>query len=205
MDDFQLLDAWKAGDKQAGDRLIQRHFDSIYRFLAGKVDGDADDLLQRVFTACVTARDQFRKQSSFRTYLFTVARNELHHHYRRLGRQRAQVDLDELSLEDLAAGAPDEGIARTEDQRLLLRALRRLPLAQQTAIELHYWEGLTTAEIAEIQGVPHGTVRSRLSNARRAIDETIRELTGAGSALVATQDDFERWVRSMRGKIAHRR
>ena len=75
--DFELLDRWRAGDASAGEALFARHFDGLCGFFATKCHGDADELVQRTLLACVGAKDQLRKQSSFRTYLFTVARQEL--------------------------------------------------------------------------------------------------------------------------------
>ncbi|MEO7731753.1 MAG: sigma-70 family RNA polymerase sigma factor, partial [Kofleriaceae bacterium] len=76
--DLQLVDAWRGGDGEAGQALFQRHFDSIYGFFETKCEADADELVQSTFLACLRARDQFRKESSFRTYLFTIARHELY-------------------------------------------------------------------------------------------------------------------------------
>ena len=76
--DMALLEQWRAGDREAGQALFARHFREIYRFFEYRVGGDADDLAQRTFLACVTARDQFRGLSSFRTFLFAIARNELY-------------------------------------------------------------------------------------------------------------------------------
>jgi len=67
--DLALLDLWRAGDTTAGEALFQRHFDSIYGFFETKCEADADELPQATFLACLRARDQFRKESSFRTYL----------------------------------------------------------------------------------------------------------------------------------------
>ena len=75
-DDFETLDRWRAGDRAAGNELLRRHFDGLYRFFRNKVDEGVDDLIQRSFLACVESKDRFRKQASFRTYLFTVARHE---------------------------------------------------------------------------------------------------------------------------------
>ena len=81
-DDFSLLDAWQQGDGRAGNRLFERHFDAIYRFFANKTGNDGADLVQRTFLGCIEARDRFRRTSSFRTFLFAIARNELRNHWR---------------------------------------------------------------------------------------------------------------------------
>lgn len=196
-DDFAVLDAWRAGDRSAGDALLRRHFDALYRFFRNKIDHGVDDLIQRTFVACIAAKDGFRKQSSFRTYLFTVARNELYHHYRRRQREAALFEPQTQSVEALGT-SPSAVVARQQEQRLLLRALRTLPLDLQVAIELFYWEQLSTAEIAEILEVPQGTAKSRLRRAREELEIKLRELAESPALLESTIAAFDRWAESIR-------
>src|SRR5262245_44777640 len=98
--DLALLERWRGGDRAAGQELFARHFADIYRFFENKVGAEADDLAQRTFLACARARDQFQGKSSFRTYLFAIARNELYDHLR-ARRQGAEVDFESASLADL--------------------------------------------------------------------------------------------------------
>ena len=83
---------------------------------------------------------------------------------------------------------------------LLLAGLRRIPLESQIIIELYYWEQLTTKQIAVILGVPHGTARSRLRAARRALEATLGGLARSRERLEATRDNLERWLRSMQAR-----
>jgi RNA polymerase sigma-70 factor (ECF subfamily) len=196
-DDFAVLDAWRAGDRSAGDALLRRHFDALYRFFRNKVDQGVDDLIQRTFTACIAAKDNFRKQSSFRTYLFTVARNELYHHYQRRQRDAVMFEPGSMSVEAMGT-SPSAVLARQQEQRLLLRALRSLPLELQVAIELFYWEQLSTQEIAEIMDVPQGTAKSRLRRAREELEDKIRELAENPAVVESTLVAFDRWAASIR-------
>src|SRR5688572_6802390 len=86
--DLELFENWRAGDRQAGQELFVRHFQGVYRFFKHKIDRrleiTADDLAQQTFFQCIRARDQFRHTSSFRTYLFAIARNELYQYLRKL-------------------------------------------------------------------------------------------------------------------------
>ena len=136
--DFELLDAWRAGDSEAGNALFERHFASVCRFFRNKVDEGVDDLIQRTFLACVESRDAFRGEASFRTYLFTLARNELFAHLRRREREHARFDPLEQSVHDLGP-TPTNIVAQKAEQRLLLQALRRIPVDLQVALELFYW------------------------------------------------------------------
>jgi DNA-directed RNA polymerase specialized sigma24 family protein len=102
MEDLELLDLWRAGDAKAGDTLFKRHFDSVYGFFETKCSGaDVDELTQATFLACVTSRDHFRKESSFRTYLFTIARNELYRLLRTRYRRDAKLDFEHSSIAQL--------------------------------------------------------------------------------------------------------
>lgn len=196
--DFALLERWRGGDRGAGNELFTRHFRSLFRFFRTKVvDEVAEDLTQVSFLACVDGRDKFRGASSFRTYLFAVARNQLFMHFRRRGRQDSPAAFGSVSMVDLGAG-PSTLVAAKAEQRLLLRALRRIPVDFQIAIELYYWEGVPTKEIATVLGVPEGTVRSRLTRARAQLTEQMRALAESAELAESTIADFEQWAKSLR-------
>jgi RNA polymerase sigma-70 factor (ECF subfamily) len=164
--DFEQLDRWRGGDAAAGEALFARYFDSIVGFFATKCHADADDLVQRTFLACVKAKDQFRKQSSFRTYLFTVARHELYHHLRRQRRDGDRLDFSITSVAELIT-TPATKLAREAERRRLHEVLRSMPVDEQTLLELHYWEGLDMAALAEVFEVSPGAIRVRLHRARK--------------------------------------
>lgn len=167
-DDFALLDAWTQGDAKAGDALLRRHFASLYRFFSSKVDDGAEDLVQTTLLRCIESRDRFARRSSFRTYLFTVARNTFIDRLRKRLRAPNALDFAEVSLVDLRT-SPSAAAARDEEHAALIAALRALPLEIQMAVELTYWEGLNAVEVAEISGVTPSSVRSRLTRARQAL------------------------------------
>ncbi len=196
--DFDLLDRWRDGAREAGDTLFARHFRSLFRFFRTKVSDDiAEDLTQASFLACVDGRDKFRRNASFRTYLFAVGRNHLLMHFRKRGRQQKVIEFDTVSVADLGAGPGTLAAAKAE-QKLLLKALRRIPVDFQIAVELYYWEGLSTRELSEVLGVPEGTVRSRLARAREHLATRMEELAASPDLAKTTIGDFERWAKSLR-------
>lgn len=195
-DDFELLDAWRGGDLEAGSRLFDRHFESIHRFLRHKVGDDTDEVMQRTLLACVESRDRFRGASSFRTFLFGVARLELFSHYRRRRKLDAQVDFESRSFFDLDP-SPSMVVARHKEQQLLHEALRRLPVDLQIALELHYWEGMSATEIGTVLEIPAGTVKSRLRRAKELLRETMEHLTLSKTQLESTLGDLDGWARSL--------
>jgi RNA polymerase sigma-70 factor (ECF subfamily) len=201
--DHELLQAWRTGDTDAGRELFERHFAALYRFFRNKVDDGVEDLIQETLLACTESRDQFRGDASFRTYLFTVARNALYAYWRQRRRDGLHSDVADCSVEALAT-SPSGKLARKRERRLLLRALRALPLELQTLLELHYWEDLPGPELARVLGIPEGTVRSRLRRARTALEAAMTQLADGPerTTLSTSLANLDDWARSLRPAIA---
>ena len=197
--DAELLERWRASDNAAGSELLRRHFKSLYRFFNNKISGNADDLIQATMLRLVRGRDAFRGDASFRSFLFVVARNELLRHLRSLSRDRLVLDGEAVSAFELS-GSPSSAVARKAEHRLLLRALRHIPLDFQIALELHYWEDLSTKELAEILDIPVGTVKSRLRRARERLAEQIHRLDPTGETTGAAPD-FAQWAAGVRDEL----
>lgn len=183
-DDWELLEAWRAGDAGAGNELVAAHFEAVSRFFRGKLGDDVEDILQQTFLACVEGRDRI-DGVSFRSYLFGVATRRLFDHLRARYKAGRAVSFSEVSLTDLGT-TPSERVARTERAQLLQLALRQIPLDAQIALELAYWEGLSGAEIAVALAIEPGTVRSRLSRARDHLRAAVQALGGDVENLFGT-------------------
>lgn len=173
-DDDQLLSRWQAGEAVAGETLVERYFARMYNFFHSKIGNEADELVQRTFLACVQAKAQFRAESTFRTYLFTVARNELYHYLEKLRREGGRLDVSITSLAELVT-TPVTRIARDAERQRMLDAMRTLPIEQQTMLELHYWEELDIAALAEVFETNSGAMRVRLHRARAALREILEK------------------------------
>lgn len=200
MGDDELLEAWRAGDRVAGNQLFSRYFSAVYRFFRNKVDRGVEDLVQRTFMACVEGRDRMRSDL-FRSYLFGAAHNILRSHYRRERALAHDVDADERSIVDMGAG-PSSMLALIDEQKLLLAALRRLPLAEQTLLELYYWEKLTGPELAAFLGVPENTARTRVRRARVRLETELSRLQASREQLASTLGDLDKWAESLRLRLA---
>jgi RNA polymerase sigma-70 factor (ECF subfamily) len=188
--DLDLLEEWRAGDQTAGQALFARHFEDVYRFFAHKCRGDADELVQQTFLACVRARDQFRGQSTFRTYLFAVARHELYHHLRKLRRDDERLDFAVTSIGEIVT-TPGSRIAREQEAERLREALATLPAEQQLLLELCYWHELEPTQLAEIFEIPAVTVRTRLFRARQALRERLGDRAGSSDPLIRALQEPE--------------
>ncbi len=198
--DRDVLDRWRGGDQQAGRDLFARYFDPLFRFFANKC-AEPDELIQTTFLAIVKSKDQFAGRSSFRTYLFTIARNELYRYIRELKR----TELFDPDLSSVAALATSAGtrLARHIDHQALFAALRTLPIEQQTLVELHYWEDLDALALGEIFDSPPPTIRMRLTRARVALREAMAAAGGAPPT-VRSDDELEQWARNA-GTVANKR
>jgi len=198
--DVELLEAWRGGDRRAGEQLFERHYDVIRRFFRNKLEFGVDDLIQQTFLACVESRERIRGDSSFRTYLFAVAANLLRKHLRSLYRHGDRLDFGVTSLHDLGP-SPSVVLDGRQEQRLLLDALRRIPLDHQIILELYYWERLTSAEIARVLDVPHGTARTRIRRAKQLLLEQVQALQGDRPLVETTVADLDAWAASLHGRV----
>ena len=198
VDDFALLERWRAGEAPAGQMLVRRHTATLHRFFASKAPEAVEDLVQATFLVCVESRDRFREDAAFRTYALAIARKSLFKHYRKRLRGRRALQLEAVCADQVSA-SPSLAAATREEMRFLLAALRQIPIDHQIAIELYYWEELPIAEIADVLEIAPGTVKSRLARARDQLRAAI--LAGPAPAAVRknTLDELDRWARELRG------
>jgi RNA polymerase sigma factor (sigma-70 family) len=195
--DAELLDAWRAGDRSAGRQLVDRHFHSIHRFFHNKVSSGVDDLVQQTFLACTEGRASYRGEASFRGWLFGIAHNVLRMHIRA---KHGETDSSMKSAFDLGPSPSAVMVAKAEE-RLMLEGLRRIPLDYQVALELFFWEHMTGPEIAQVLGVPEGTVRTRLRRGRLALEEQVKLLASSPTDASSTIDRIDDWAASIRARV----
>jgi len=179
-----LIQRCAAGEEAAFADLMGEHQRMVVQ-LAMNLLGDRDealDLSQEVFLRVFRTIHRFRGQSSLRTWIYRIAVNQArnrHRFWRR--RHRAdQVSLDAHVAQhgDSISGPeawPDRVFAQKELARRLQHALDHLPFDQRTAVVLREIDGLSYEEIAFSLGVAVGTVKSRLTRARRALRLALQE------------------------------
>lgn len=202
-DDVELLDAWKAGDRKAGAALFERHYPSVLRFFHNKAGEQGRDLIQRTFLRCLEARDRILPGSSFRAYLFGVARNVLLEHFRRVKRDGERLDGMLTTVQDVSPQpTPSSVLSRKREVRLLLEALRRIPIELQIALELFYWEHMSAGEIAAAFDLPEGTIRTRLRRARQLLEQEIEKIAATPAECRSTLSGLADWAAQVRGEIA---
>jgi RNA polymerase sigma-70 factor (ECF subfamily) len=146
--------------------------DGLYN-TARRLTGDddaAEELVQETYARAVAGLDGFVPGSNLRAWMFRILRNA---HIDQLRRRRADPTTREVEVTDEVPG-PDPGALARLGAREVEAALAELPVASREVILLDL-EGLTEAETAEVLGVPVGTVKSRLSRARAALRERLKD------------------------------
>jgi len=145
------------GDREALVALYRRYADEVYGYLYNQLGSadDAEDVTSETFLRLVRAIDTFRGGSSFRTWLYAIARNQLRDHWRRNGRH-AEVALD------LARAAADEAEVAPANPRAsaLGRAvLEALPENYRRVLELRIMQGRSVRDTAEALDLTPGNVK----------------------------------------------
>lgn len=192
--DAALLEAWAAGDNAEGNRLLDRYFDRLLAFFGLRVNRDVEDLVQRTMMSCLASRASVRKASSFRAFLFSVARNELIDHYRRKDPIGECIEPDDAQCERTT---PSQFAVGRQQKHALAISLSKLEVELQIVLALYYWEGMTHAELTETLALPLGTVKSRLRRAKAALRDQM--LTAANARDVdGTLQSLTSWARALR-------
>lgn len=174
--DAATLKACQRGDDSAFRLLVEAHQRPVHSLCVALAGAEGEDLAQETFLRVYQAIARFDsgRPTALRAWILTIAR--------RLCVDRARhVSLRVESLPHTPADAPDPGagpeeqVAATRLEARLQHAFRALPEEQRVVIGLFEWEGLDYEEIATIEGVPVGTVRSRLSRARASLRAAVTE------------------------------
>lgn len=201
--DHELLARWRAGDKEAGSTLVRRHIEAIAAFFRRNIydRSEVEDLTQETFMALQQSTADIENVSG---YLYRIAFFKFTRHLRRRKNLPDHASDPGDDLEHIAGELtpdPEYVLSQREDTRLLLRAIRRLPLIHQQVLELSFWDHKNGPEIAAILDIPIGTVASRLRNAQQNLDKKLRELADSPEALRATTMTVSQWRQRIKGDI----
>lgn len=169
---LELAERAGRGDEQAFAALVERFGQPVLSICYASTlnRSDAEDLAQDVFLAAWSALPRFRGDSAFSTWLFALTRNRCIDNARRRA-SRPQLSGEPVSAEE-AWVAPDPSTQQTAAAIIAVAA--RLPLPLRQALLLRDIQGLSYDEIAGLQNVPVGTVRSRIASARGTIANQVK-------------------------------
>lgn len=173
--DEQLMARAKAGNDAAFEELYRRFARRLKGFFFLQLGGDeelAADATHDVFLRAYEARNRYQEGKSVSTWLFTIAYNICRNHYRSNAYETqllATLDAEPISDEQievqLDAAALDDALAQV---------LSELPPPLHQLFSLHYQEELTIPQVAEIVGIPEGTVKSRLHKTMNIIRKKLK-------------------------------
>jgi len=172
--------AYRSGESAAMEVLVKRHHEKLLRFLIRLVGerAAAEDVFQETFVQVHLSANSYDAERRFEPWLFTIAANKARDLLRKNSRRRT-LDLsspvqgassggDGTTFVDLLASSTATPAAETSDaekDRLVQRAVSELPATLREVILLAYFQRMSYSQIADVLGIPLGTVKSRLHSA----------------------------------------
>jgi RNA polymerase sigma factor (sigma-70 family) len=189
--DTELVARTKDGDAGAFDELVKRYSPRVYGLVYNMTSNheETNDLLQDVFLKAFRSIKGFRGDSSFYTWIHTIAINMTINFLKKRNRRRglslddvdAHIENDPAFLEATSSSSSDprREANLSELQKKLNEALQKLSHDHRAVVTMFDIQGMPHAEIAKILGISEGTVRSRLFYAHRQLQNFLEEFRGA--------------------------
>lgn len=188
----RLLIRWRSGSREAGDRLLHRYVPELAGFFGRRSSAHADELVQRTLLACTQSVGQFEGRSTFRTYLFGIARNQ----YLMYRRAEAYARHEPVTMATLPEDGPSQLVAVRQEQVMLILALRRIEPDFSLVLRKFYWEERSVDEIAAELGIPVGTVKSRLARGRASLRAHLESVKARDDVRDAALAELTSWLAS---------
>ena len=174
--DHELVLCAGKGDLAAYSVLVDRHQHTVYGIVSRMISNqdDVDDLVQDIFVQAYRSIGGFRGQSSFSTWLHSIAVNTTIKYLRKMKtRQAVSIDDPNARMEDALVAdsdlSPSVAAEESEKQEAVRSAVEKLPEKHRAVVVLHYFEEYSCEEIAKILNCSVGTVWSRLHYACRKL------------------------------------
>lgn len=187
MSDEDLMSQFQAGSVEAFDILVSRYKDPltnyIYRFV-GDIK-ECEDLLQETFLRVYRNRHSYRRIARFSTWLYTISGNLARSEYRKRKRRRiSSLQSINKNDEEYEMEVPDETFSPDKDAESTIQdfyiqeALAQIPEEFREVVVLRDVQQLSYEEIADITGLPMGTVKSRINRGRTKLQILLRDIYG---------------------------
>ena len=171
LSDEELMSQVRGGAGEMLGTLFDRYHAKLFSYFV-RLTGDralAEDLVQDVFYRILKRRHTYRPGSPFRPWMYQIARNARNDNFRR----RTEVELDEQMAEPVM---PKDDLADREQNRLLHRALMKLPEDKREVLLLSRFQDMKYSEIAELLGCEVGTIKTRVFRAMQELRQLLAEL-----------------------------
>lgn len=158
--DDVLVGRARDGDAAAMEMLVRRNHGVVYRFLVSflRDEDDASDVAQETFVKVLSRLDGFRGESSFRTWVLAIARNEGLRLVRSRGRRKEDAPDGMDGFAD-PSGPVDEQVLREDEVERVRVVLNRLPEKQRLSVSLRLFDEMSFREIGEVIGSSEGAAR----------------------------------------------
>jgi len=176
--DQDLVERARRGDQTAAHEIVDRYATELYRLAVSMVGNaaDAEDVLQETFAGAFRSLPSFEGRSSLKTWLTRILVRQAARCHRSRGARKA-LSLDELSEASraaLAGGKPNPSTDDLDIRMDVLSALDTLSPEHREVVVLRELQEMSYQEIADVLGLPQGTVESRLFRARRQLAERLQ-------------------------------
>ncbi|MBN1916390.1 MAG: sigma-70 family RNA polymerase sigma factor [Verrucomicrobia bacterium] len=188
--DEELIAGCHQGDTASFDQLFERYRSRVFTFVWRYVRDreTAEDIFQETFVRVFARAGTYRKRAKVSTWIYTIAanlcRDELRRRRRRPlvsldgplpGDEPGQVWMQIVSAPDAPTDSPRQAAQDAEHRTALWRAVDGLPSELRVTLELQALHGLKYREVAEVLGIPLGTVQSRIHNAIKLLRKAFRD------------------------------
>lgn len=200
-DDWELFEAWRAGDDASGEILILRHMGLLTRFFRRRVSNpdDVADLISDTVLACTQSKTRVTGTGDFRSFLRAAAMNMLGRYLRKKYKRAREIDdFERLCVELNDPRSLTSLVAARDQGRLLVRALQMLSAEQQLVLKLSIIDGRSAPQIAKRLGIPIPTVYTRKQRGMRRLRKLLLEPDDSQTLGTATSTSLRTWALRLR-------
>lgn len=184
MDDLADVERVLAGDARAFEGIVRRWqgplVNMAWRYCRDRAR--AEEMAQEAFVRAWRGLAQWRRESSFSTWLFALAANVFRNELKRVPTANLPVALDEIA-EPASPAAQEETLQRKSQRDVVRRAVLALPLRYREPVILFYFHEMDVGAAARSMGLPEGTLKARLSRARELLRRRFPQLAGEHAAM----------------------
>lgn len=177
MDDKTLIRKISEGDQQAVRLLVDNNRNLVWHIIVSLVgkSSDGEDLFQEVFLRVFKGMRNFREDSRLSTWIGSIAHHVCIDYLRKRKRERVvqSYDADIKQVHNISAGTGGNTTEKADLNKIILAAIAGLPQDFRTVITLYHLDECSYRDIAEITGMPDGTVRSYISRGRHLLREIL--------------------------------
>ncbi|WP_375173650.1 RNA polymerase sigma factor [Pseudooceanicola sp.] len=167
-EDFELLKRVADGDMTAMKSLYMTHADAVTRFVRARVrdDAEAADIVHDTMLSVWRGAKGFEGRASVLSWILTLARNRTVDHIRKQARVTLGAVDEDIPDDD---PNPETVLAAAQEADRLRACVEKLPERQRAVIHLAFYQEMTCAQIADVETVPEGTVKSRIYHAKQLL------------------------------------